>query len=366
MGGLKPWTLLRLLVASLLLLLVPVFQVVAAASNEGLDPSSAQPCHLRDALMDPTYEERYGVNFVWQIPPNAKAILFFAHGGHEDALRYFDPGPKCQHCYGLPEDRTAVLEALRRGYAVIVVKSLSVGWDTEEDLRIVTKIIKEWTNEHSLEGLPLAAWGFSAGTYLASALPFSLPMRAVVLMCGDGVVVFEEMATPDLFPPTLFAYMPVDFDIPSLNLTGKRLKAMAILAERGVKVYDTPCRPKPISPLFFTERILCMSDEMSHRVFAAYQDAGWVDSNGYLTKSTWVDDWESVLWEARALPFCTALGDLCLAAHVGEELQMAFAEHSFTSAANDVIFPWLDSTILSSYSGEDPVFEQASLGAATF
>jgi hypothetical protein len=227
----------------------------------------------------------------------------------------------------------------------------------------VTKVIDEWTREHFLEGLPLAAWGSSAGTFLASALPSRLPMRALILMCGEGLAEFEEMASPELFPPTLFAYMPVDFDNPELNTTGKDLKAMAILSERGVKVYATQCWPKPLSPLFFTERILCMSDEMSRKIFHAYQDAGWLDSKGYIVENAWLADWKTVLWEASALPFCTASGDLCLAEHVLQELHMAYAEHSFTSDANDVIFPWLDSTILSSYSGEEPVFQRPSLAA---
>lgn len=337
-----------------LLLLLPIFQAMAVeAVPISFEYSSLQACSLTDALMDPTYEKRYGVDVVWQIPSSPKGVLLLAHGAGMDALSYFDPGLQCEDCYGLPEERNAVLEALRRGYAVIVVKSIGFAYDTHwpiepsKDLVIVTNIMTEWRREHALDNLPLAIWGHSAGTSLAGALTRRISVQALIFMCGSGLSNLYDMANPLQFPPILFAYMPVDYNNTGLNVTGLDATAMAILRERGVPVAEAQCWPKPLSPLFFAENILCMSDEISRKIFAAYEAAGWVDGNGYLiiNPSTSMD-WESVLLDA--LPFCAASRDPCRVAHVEQELKSAFAEHSFTSDADDIIFPWLDSIILSS------------------
>lgn len=356
--AMKPGTMSVTLIVSLMLLL-PVFWApdVEARSYSSFDPSNTRLCSMRYGLMDPIHEKRYGVDVVWQIPPSPKAVLFLAHGGEMDPFGYFDRGPQCKHCNGLPEQRTVVLEALRRRYAVISVKSIGERYDTywpleeSEDLVIVTNVIKEWTSEHALDGLPLAVWGHSAGSGIASALSMRLPLRALVLMCAGGLREVEVRATPLQFPPTFFAYMPVDWNNPTLNSTGHDAEVMAILTERGVEVAEAQCWPKPLYPLFFTERIVCMSDELSAKVFAAFQAAGWVDRKGYLKINPSQADWKAVLLKANALPFCSASGDLCFGPHVEQELKMAFAEHSFTSDADDSIFPWLDATIFPSSSG---------------
>lgn len=358
-------------IMSLLLLLPALHLVVVGAENDdGLNPRKSPACSLRDALMDPTYENRYGVEVVWQIPPNPKAVLFLGVGSNFEAIGYFDPGPKCEQCYGLPEARTIVLGALRRAYAVIVVQSIGYRYDVcdvsieaSQDLVVDTNIIKEWIREHSLDGLPFAAWGHSAGAFLASALTTTLSMQAIVSMCGPGVFEVELLATPITHPPTFFAYMPRDIGDPGSNFTLKQREDMAILTERGVNVTSIPLLPKPLSPLFFTERILCMSESMSRKIFEAYDAAGWLDSHGYLTMNPSTEDYESILLKANALPFCEASGELCLQEHVSEELHMAYAMHSLTSAADGVIFPWLDSTIMSSLEGS--VLQHGAQLAAT-
>ncbi|CAM6087563.1 unnamed protein product [Calypogeia fissa] len=92
----------------------------------------------------------------------------------------------------------------------------------------------------------------------------------------------------------------------------------------------------------------CMSEEKSKMIYAALEAAGWLDSGGYVMKDPATGDLESVLVEANALPYCAVTsGDLCHIAHVKQELNTAYAVHSFTNDANYLIFPWLDSHILS-------------------
>ncbi|CAM6100108.1 unnamed protein product [Calypogeia fissa] len=346
-GGMKHGTRSKELVLCLQLLVlqlsaVQIAGVLQVAGSKSLDSGNEEPCSWKDPAMDPTHEMRYGHDVVWQIPPEPKAVLLLAHGRDMESLQFFDPGPNCEQCYGMPECRTVVLESLQRQYAVIAVTGYY------EDWQVLSTIVKEWMTHYSLDSLPLVAWGHSAGTWTVTALTRGLSMRAIVLMCGGGIVEVEPMATSLTFPPTFFAYMPRDALVPELNLTRLVKESMATLTAQGVEVSDTQCWPKPISPLSFTQRIRCISEEKSQMIYAALEAAGWLDSGGYLMKDAKTGDLESVLVEANALPYCAVTsGDVCLIAHVKEVLNTAYAVHSFTNDANDLIFPWLDSHILS-------------------
>lgn len=341
---------------SLQLLLLPVLQAVTVgdAENRGLDPNAWPPCSLRDPLMDPTLEKRYGVDVVWQIPSNPKAVIFMAHAGEADVLSYFDPGPNCEKCYGLPEIRRTVLQALRRDYAVIVVKSIGEAYDckwpleTSPDLKIVTAILKEWTWEHGLDRLPLAGLGQSAGTGITTALTTRLPMSAIVLKVAPGMIDVVNEATSPQFPPTFFVDMPRDLGNSFLNMTAKIAIVSDILREKGVEVTNVHITPKPLDPLIFSERILCINEKMSLEIFQAYEAAGWVDDKRYLLKNPITEDNASPLMSTNALPVCRASGEPCLLDHVQQEMDNSFAEHCFTSDADDAIFAWLDSTIFPS------------------
>ncbi|CAM6128271.1 unnamed protein product [Calypogeia fissa] len=289
--------------------------------------------------MDPTYEMLYGHDVVWQIPPEPKAVLYMAHGRAMEAMQFFDPGSNCEQCYGMPEPRVAVLESLQRQYAVISVTGF------EEDWQVLSTIVKEWMAHHSLDRLPVVAWGHSQGTATIMALTQGLSIRAIVFMCGLGIF---DVATPRTFPPTFFAYMPRDALVPRLNYTHMIEGRMAELKAQGVQVSNSQCWPKPISPLSFTQRIRCMSEEKSQMIYAAMEAAGWLDSRGYLMKDPYSENLESVLVEANALPYCAVMsGDICLMAHVKMQLNTAYGAHSFTNDANDLIFRWLDSHTLS-------------------
>ncbi|CAM6114331.1 unnamed protein product [Calypogeia fissa] len=347
-GGIKHGTRSKALVIYLQLLVlllsavVEITGVLEVAASKSLDSGNKQPCSLKDPAMDPTHEMLYGHDVVWQIPPEPKAVMLLAHGSGMESLQCFDRGPNCEQSYGMPECRTAVLESLQRQYAVISVMGVY------EDWQVLSTIVKEWMAHYSLDRLPLVAWGHSAGTETVTALTRGLSMRAIVLMCGSGILEVEAMATPLTFPPTFFAYMPRDALVPELNFTHMVEEAMATLTARGVKVSDTQCWPNPISPLSFTQRIRCMSEEKSQMIYAALEAAGWLDSGGYVMKNPATGDLESVLVEAKALPYCAVTsGDLCLITCVKQELNTAYAVHSFTNDANDLIFPWLDSHILS-------------------
>ncbi|CAM6090015.1 unnamed protein product [Calypogeia fissa] len=348
------------LVVSALALLLSTLVWIDVSVEAAYELRSELPCSRRDPLMDPIHELQHGHDVVWQIPSHPKAILIFAHGGSQNSFEFFDQGPNCEQCYGLPESRAVALEALRRRYAVIVMTFfVEDGFDFSA--AIVHDVVKEWMAEHMLDGLPLAIWAHSSGTFVATFLTEILPIQAMVLACGEGILEVEEAADPQNFPPTLFGYMPKD-QFYHYNITGKDMTAMAVLRSRGVVVASIEFWPKPLSPLFFTERILCMSEDMSMAIYAVFEGVGWVDGNGYLTIDPVQEDSESVLWEAGVLRFCP-FDNRCLVAQVWQELKMASAVHAFTSDGNSVIFPWLDGTIHAPSGGEESIVKSPVLTA---
>ncbi|CAM6099130.1 unnamed protein product [Calypogeia fissa] len=306
-------------------------------------------CSRSDPAMDPFYEVRYGQDVVWQIPSNPKAVLFMAHGMDKDPLGYFDPGPNCRQCYGLPENRGAVLAALERNYAVILVKSVDrywLPWGVEvwppppsEDRFNVISIIKEWTKEHFLDHLPLAAFGYSSGGNFSTLLSFDLSFKSLILMCTPGEVLALVHANAS-FPPTLFLDMPADTTYSSMAAYGRKL-----LETKGVRTGMIDIFPRPISPLNFTEKIPCLQRETAELIYGAYKAESWLDDDDYVIMNPIMVDPEAVLWKHNVLPFCQSENDLCLAQHVLQEIGVAYAFHSFSSQFNQQIFDWLDYTV---------------------
>jgi hypothetical protein len=139
----------------------------------------------------PTHEVREGVDVVWQIPANPKAILYFAHSANGSPFSYWPPHPNVPQCTGLPEHKVATKDALERGFAVIATKSVTYEWETWPtstiDIQNCVKILKAWRGEHGLEDLPLSAWGTSCGgdyvSSLAIAVSSSLPLNKIFTKC---------------------------------------------------------------------------------------------------------------------------------------------------------------------------------------
>lgn len=153
------------------------------SSSPALLTSEATCNH--DKRSNPVYKKLYNTDVLWQIPENPRAILYIAHGRFLDIFTFFDKSPGCEVCYGLPEDRTIVLDALDRKYAVIVVKSLGDEWvswpvETSQDKMVVTSIVTEWVEENGLGGLPMVGFGYSSGGNFTSMMSQYLGMKSIV------------------------------------------------------------------------------------------------------------------------------------------------------------------------------------------
>jgi hypothetical protein len=342
----------------LLLVVVIAFGVaISEASHVGSHlrtRKEEEACSLRDSLMNPIHEVRYGQDTVWQVPPVPKGVLFLAHGLDRDPFGYFDKAPGCEKCYGLPEDRSIALEALRRGYAVIAIKSIGAHFDTsldsDEDLVKVISIITDIRREHSVDSrVPFVAFGASAGGKFVTILATKIPTAALLLMITQGHPEVVKSATRENFPPTFFAYMNAS-DAVAIEMGTTRAgieEVIAILSERGVSVGWKLCLPRPIPPLYFTERLPCTSDEASAKMQKAYKSAGRLDDQNYLKEDPHSWDWLAPL-PRSSWPYWYVPSTGCAFDPVCQELLSAWAYHVTTGDANEEMFSWLDSILTSS------------------
>lgn len=138
-------------------------------------------CRSRIEMVEfnPTHETREGIDVVWQIPANPKGILYLVHSACGTPFSYWPSHPNAPQCIGTPEHLVVTKQALERGFAVIATKSVTDEWETWPpasalDIQKFKKILKAWTAENGLQGLPLSAWGTSNGGDYVSCLPYEV------------------------------------------------------------------------------------------------------------------------------------------------------------------------------------------------
>jgi hypothetical protein len=241
---------------------------------------------------------------------------------------------------------------------VIAIKSVNasfnvVSLDTSEDLVKVISIITDIRREQSVDSsVPFIAFGCSAGGQFASILATKIPTTALLLMVSQGQSEVMMSATRENFPPTFFVYMNAsDVSAEESSETGYETasranveKSLAILSERGVPVGWKLCLPKPIPPLYFTERLPCTSDEASAKIQKAYKSAGWLDEHDYLKEDPYYMDWLAP-FPRSSWPDWYVPGISCPIDFVCQELMRAWANHVTTGDANKEMFSWLDSIV---------------------
>ncbi|CAM6105527.1 unnamed protein product [Calypogeia fissa] len=332
-------------------------------NEDDVSVSLQEECSRRDPAMNPFYEVRYGLDMVWQIPADPKAVIFISTSRYAVPFSFFDPSPDCPQCYGLPEDRAEVLAALDRNYAILIVPSFGPEWERVNDWppslsqerSTVTTIIKEWTKEHELDHLPFASFGHSNGANFSTQLTLEFDVKALVLSCASGEWELLEHADPSVFPPTLYVDMPNDNA--SDGFYPQVVRALSILKVRGVKTVEFQEWPRPIFPSNFTEAIPCLGSANAEKIYAAYKAEGWIDDNGYVLVNPYYADSPGVLKKYDFLPYCPYEDDLCFSKHVEQELRMAYGFHSLSSEYNKEIFEWLDNTIFGDSSEQSPLWD---------
>lgn len=289
--------------------------------------------------LKPTLESRADTDLVWQIPEDARAVLFLAHGCHNKATHFWDEHPQCSTCVGLPEDRHLVLEALRRRYAVIAISSKGKKgcWNFMADAGYVKEILTSWIQEHGLGGLPLSALGASSGGFFVSRLAQELSFKSLVIMISHGSFFDPKFGQiKPTYPPSLFVHMPKD------GRTAEKVgRSMELLREARVRTAEVKCNEFPITPTFFSEKIPGIDSRLSARIFSVLKDSGLLDRKGFMRMDGRDSNWQMTVKKRNVLPV-EARGRLKWENHIQEELNCAYGFHEMTALESATMLDWLD------------------------
>lgn len=275
---------------------------------------------------------------VWQLPSSSafgspKAVLFLAHGCHGRAAFFWDKSISCAECLGLPEERSIVMHALIKGYAVIAISSTRECWSVSIDKVKVMGILSGWIKGKGLEGLPVVALGASSGGFFVSALAREYELLdAIVIMISEGV--FHKAAIGSHYPPTLFVHMFRDKRRAALINS-----AMAMLRSRGVDTAEIKCYPLRVEPEYFT-KIPGLDSRTSQQIHKVFKEIGVLNDDDFMTLDGRSMDWKMPLKARQVMPDAHyRLWDM----HMRELLNLAYAYHEMTSIHTKEIFEWLNS-----------------------
>ena len=243
-----------------------------------------------------TYGTIAGVEAVWQLPPHrAAGLLFLAHGCCHGAIDWWPRGPNCERCIGLPEEVRIVRQALQAGWGAIALSSSErVGrraWDFATDGPRVAAALNSFRTKHSLEQLPLAALGASAGGAFVLQLAGLVPLHAVVSqIMALPPALLRAPPGGACFPPTLFVHMTRDDRTSALVQD-----CVSSLRARGGAVARREIGPRPVTPAFFKERLPQLSAEHAHALCEALRRDGLLDAQAFLKHDPRSSPWRAAM-----------------------------------------------------------------------
>lgn len=270
------------------------------------------------------------LGFVLAAPPlwkgEAKGLVLFVHGCGRSARDFWDAGPGCTICHGLPEEKKMVSETLHAKYIAVAVSSPSRGsecWDTQTAAHrdLVSKAIEEWKNEVSLgRDIPLFAYGLSSGAIFATSLPRTSNITALAAQASEGAPIGETLSQLQEDHADIPPLVLVTSERDSLKGQKESEKNRRILRNNVVQTRTLKIRSRPIDPHFFSTRIQGFPKNTSERLVSILEVNGFMDSQGYLTK-----DPRSSAWRPVVLKKLPTLGPLDDRSPIVEELNVAWA-----------------------------------------
>ncbi|XP_024370496.1 uncharacterized protein [Physcomitrium patens] len=279
-----------------------------------------------------------GTEYVYQVPPSPRAVIFLAHGCNCKATFFWDKHPECQTCCGAPEERAFVIEALRKSYALIAISSQNECWQ-KEDSRRAKLVLESWIDEFTLTELPLLGLGASSGGYFISSFAKVVRFDAIVVMIAEG----RFQSVPDsLYPPVLFVHMIKD------EMRAKKIRErIPVLRKAGIEADEIQCKEIKISDDFFAKRIPYIDVPTSTRLREFFLQSEYLDKRGHLKMDGRLMKWKA---EMRSKGGQELLETLSRKSgnwehHICEELNVAFSFHEFTSRPTGKIIAWLESHV---------------------
>jgi len=226
-------------------------------------------------------------------------VIVFANGCGRSARDFWDSGPGCINCHGLPEEKRMIQSALDHGYTAIAISSPGRGracWDTQrwDHTEKVAGAVRQWVNDHRLDrDIPFFAYGISSGASFVQLLPRSMNITAIATQ-GAAIHSALELSNTlgSSYPSMAFLQTEQDSDKGREDAEGVRL-----LRKNHISVRTFNQNAQPVDPHFFSHRIDGFEEKVSEELVRILEKSGFIDSQGFLTKDPRKSLWRTVVWK---------------------------------------------------------------------
>lgn len=229
-----------------------------ATNNDGMVPSSFM------------YEGR---DHLYQIPQNPRGTVVAFHGCSRPAKGFWPFHAKYNpKGLGFPEDMSHAKQALRKGYAFLVLDPTDTRtycWSGKTDWPLAVGALEKFLRDHKLLGKPVFTIGASAGG------KFALNMQHKLSELGKNGIrirgVINTVSTKAEIEGFVVNQAPVVHVIMNTGEMGRAQAQMAQLKARKVPTALVMTGPKKVTPYFFSDRMPIITPQNSALMVQALQ-----------------------------------------------------------------------------------------------
>ena len=233
------------------------------------------------AGLNPSKFQAFGRTHYFQIPPQAKGLVVFFPGCARFPYGVWPKSATCPECCGMPQDVSHTKQALRKGYAVLVLTPmLQTGplagcWSMHGgvgDYPQVQSIVSSFIQQHGFKGKPLYVIGASSGGGLIQNLArkVTFPIAGVI-----SEVESHQDVPPKGSPPTVFVVMQRDpkglVEAPQ-HVSGYQ--------KAGIPAAWVMSPKRIVYPTFFSDLIVSVTPTQSQAAVASLKSSGILDAAG--------------------------------------------------------------------------------------
>jgi len=293
------------------------------------------------AGLNPSKFQAFGRTHYYQIPSNAKGLVVFFPGCARFPYGFWPKSATSPECCGMPEDVSHTKQALRKGYAVLVLTPmLQTGkyagcWSMSGgvgDYPQVQSIVSSFIQQHGFKGKPLYVIGASSGGGLIQNLARKVifPISGVV-----SEVESHQGIPPKGSPPTVFVVMERD----SKALV-EAPQHVSEYQKIGIPAAWVMSPKRVVYPTFFSDLIVTVTPTQSQAAVASLKTSGILDAAGNILYDPH-DDTKRSKW----LTPLTKIMSFSMSFNTNTVLQamlFAYAEHEHVANYTTAALTWFE------------------------
>lgn len=319
------------------------FEGEAGAAAAGSEAAAGEDHSRTNAGLKPQQFSSGGRIHMYQIPPNPKGTLAVFPGCSRTPAGFW-PAGSCKQCLGFPEDVAQTKQALRKGYAVIVLspKDEKVScWSSKVDFPDAGAALEKFLGTNGLSGKPVYTAGSSSGGSIAlnmqahvEAARLSFQVRGVI----DTVSTRQGPRPVKKQPAVVWVVMSDPAEKKRAEDFAKALKGAP-----GTAVVVSG--KKKVTPSFFSDRMPVITPAESAQMVTELVKAGVVDGSGTLVKDPKRDrTWAAKLQKAMPAVFNRPGASLSFnKSGIWQAMLNAYSKHEHTSEYTTAALEWFES-----------------------